>query len=102
MWKLFLDDEREPVGDGWTIARDTVTARSLIVDRGLPRFISFDHDLGDGDNGSQFVSWLIDHMLDNGIRFPCDFSYMIHSQNPIGAGNIRGKMDVAIEHIGRA
>ena len=101
MWKLFLDDEREPIGDGWTIARDADSARDLIRSNGIPRFISFDHDLGDGDNGSQFVSWLIDHMLDNSIKFPLDFSYMIHSQNPVGAGNIRGKMDVAINHIGR-
>lgn len=101
MWKLFLDDEREPVGDGWTIARDADSARNLILSNGIPRFISFDHDLGDGDNGSQFVSWLVDHMLDNAVRFPSDFSYMIHSQNPVGAGNIRGKMDIAIKHIGR-
>lgn len=101
MWKLFLDDEREPIGDGWVIARTAEAAQSLVVRYGLPRFISFDHDLGDGLNGSEFVTWLINHMLTAGDKFPADFSYMIHSQNPIGAGNIRGKMDAAIKHIGR-
>lgn len=101
MWKLFLDDEREPIGDGWTIARTADEARALLIKKGLPRFISFDHDLGDGDNGSQLVTWLINHMIDHGLRFPSDFSYMIHSQNPIGAGNIRGKMDGALQHFGR-
>ena len=101
MWKLFLDDEREPVGDGWIIARSYDSARALVIEQGLPCFISFDHDLGEGENGSQFVSWMVNHMIDQGMRFPSDFSYMIHSQNPIGAGNIRGKMDAAIRHIGR-
>lgn len=102
MWKLFLDDERDPIGDGWSIARSADSARALIIEQGLPRFISFDHDLGYGDNGSQFVTWLIDHMIDNGLRFPTDFSYVIHSQNPIGYGNIQSKMDSALKHIGVA
>lgn len=101
MWKLFLDDEREPIGDDWVISRTAEDAQALVVRYGLPRFISFDHDLGDGLNGSEFVSWLIDHMLASGDQFPAEFGYMVHSQNPIGAGNIRGKMDAAIRHIGR-
>lgn len=101
MWKLFLDDERDPIGDGWTVARSAEIAKTLVINKGVPVVISFDHDLGEGDNGSEFVSWLIDHMMDLGIHFQDDFSYVIHSQNPIGAGNIRGKMDAAIKHIGR-
>lgn len=101
MWKLFLDDEREPIGDDWQIARSSHEAQTLILRHGMPRFISFDHDLGDGENGSQFVTWMINHLIELGDRFPVDFGYMIHSQNPIGAGNIRGKMDGALQHIGR-
>ena len=35
-----------------------------------------------------FLVWLSNHMLDNGLEFPKDFVYSIHSQNPIGAKNI--------------
>jgi len=101
-WRLFLDDEREPVGDGWFIARDHDAACTEIRRSGLPSFISFDHDLGQGPDGAMFVDWLIGYMLDESLSFPLDFSYGVHSQNPIGAANIRGKMDNAIRHIGRS
>ena len=65
-----------------------------------PAFISFDHDLGDGANGANFATWLINYMIDEGLKFPKNFDYFVHSQNPIGAANIRGKMDAAIKHIG--
>lgn len=101
-WRLFLDDERFPVQEEeWIIARNHNDATYLIIKHGLPCFISFDHDLGDGPDGAAFVDWLINHMLDNGLRFPAVFSYLIHSQNPIGAANIRGKMDQALLLIGK-
>ena len=100
-WWLFLDDERFPVSDGWLIARSFESARDLVLEKGLPEFISFDHDLGrESKTGSDFAQWLIDHMLDNGLRFPLKFSYQIHSQNPVGSVNINGKMEGAIKHIG--
>ncbi len=100
-WRLFIDDERMPVcEDDWFIARDANDAVFLVIKHGIPNYISFDHDLGDGANGAQFVIWLINHMLDEELKFPKDFDYFIHSQNPIGAANIRAKMDGAIKHIG--
>lgn len=100
-WRLFIDDERMPVcEDDWYIARDYNDARCLVLRHGLPIFISFDHDLGDGPSGAAFVDWLIEHMLDEGLKFSKDFNYFVHSQNPVGTANIRGKMDAAIAHIG--
>lgn len=100
-WRLFLDDERMPVReDEWFIARDVNDAVFLVIKHGVPTYISFDHDLGDGANGAAFANWLINYMLDEGIKFPKDFDYFIHSQNPIGAANIRAKMNGAIKHIG--
>lgn len=101
VWKLFIDDERYPVHENeWTIARDFDDASFLVLKQGVPACISFDHDLGQGPTGAAFADWLINYMLDGNRRFPKHFEYFVHSQNPIGAQNIRGKMDAAIQHIG--
>ncbi len=100
-WRLFIDDERFPVReDDWFIARDYQEACWEVGQMGIPIYISFDHDLGDGPTGAAFVDWLIEHMLDEGLKFPKDFNYFVHSQNPIGAANICAKMDAAIKHFG--
>ena len=101
-WRLFIDDERFPGDndDNWFIARDFDEARGLVAQMGLPAFISFDHDLGDGPTGADFADWLIGCMLNKMWKFPEGFDYYVHSMNPIGAANIRGKMDGAIKHIG--
>jgi hypothetical protein len=100
-WRLFIDDERFPIReDEWFIARDYNEACELVRKHGLPAYISFDHDLGDGPTGAAFADWLIGCMLNKMLKFPKSFDYYVHSQNPIGAANIRGKMDAAIKHIG--
>jgi hypothetical protein len=100
-WKLFIDDERFPAQDsGWYIARNFDDACFMVIKQGIPNYISFDHDLGQGPTGAAFAEWLTNYMLDNNQRFPGNFEYFVHSQNPIGAQNIRGKMDLAIEHLG--
>lgn len=94
-WKLFLDDEREPVGTGWTVCRSVAEVEAMVEVFGLPSFISFDHDLGDGpaplgyDNtGMGLARWIADRVMD-GATLPEDFQFFVHSQNPIGANNIR-------------
>lgn len=95
-WKLFLDDEREPVGTGWTVCRNVAEAVAVAKIFQLPSYVSFDHDLGDGpapegyDNtGFGFAKWMIDQVLDDQLILPKDFDFYVHSQNPIGAANIR-------------
>lgn len=104
-WKLFLDDEREPVGTGWTICRSVAEVAAVAKIFGLPSFISFDHDLGPGpapdgyDNtGMGCAKWIVDQVLD-GVPLPDGFAFYVHSQNPIGAENIRRYMGAAIERI---
>ena len=103
-WRLFIDDERFPAAgfpeDEWFIARDFNEACALVAKMGMPDFISFDHDLGDGPSGAAFADWLIGCMLNKNWKFPKDFDYSVHSMNPVGAKNILGKMDGAIKHIG--
>lgn len=95
-YKLFIDDERFPVTNEWVIVRDSTTAINHVSVKGMPSEISFDHDLGGEDTSIVFINWLIDQILDGFLELPQDFRYNVHSQNPIGAKNIEGKMNQII------
>jgi hypothetical protein len=95
-YSLFLDDERFPprknaVGE-WIIARSLDEVKTTIQKHGFPSFVSFDHDLGDGPTGMDVAKYLVDLDMDQGLM-PDEFAYYVHSQNPIGAANIRGYLD---------
>lgn len=113
MYKLFLDDIRYPpmafpiVNDprykteSWIIVRDYTEFTSIILKRGMPSLISFDHDLDishyedtrpegmpiTGDTGYDCAKWLVEYCMDNGIDLP---EYLVHSMNPVGKANIIG------------
>jgi len=97
-YKLFLDDERYPSDKShWIIARNFDDAVWYVENYGLPAFISFDHDLGHPQNrtGMDFAKWLCDWIMDNdkSIDVSISFDYYVHSQNPVGAENIRHYME---------
>lgn len=87
-YKLFIDDERTPVGDDWIVARSSSDAMAVAFIYGIPDFISFDHDLGGDDTTMVFLKWLAEFCLNNKYNF--DFEYEVHSQNPVGRDNIIG------------
>ena len=100
MYKLFLDDERDParvypreyVGD-WIVCRSVAEALDVFSDLGWPEWISFDHDLGkDQPTGMDLAKWLVSRDIEVG-DMPADFTYEVHSANPVGAANIRGLLD---------
>lgn len=111
IWKLFLDDERyPPQADGsWTIARNYHDAVWYVTNYGMPKFISFDHDLAYehyligtiGDElgkpreftGYDFAKWLCDYIATNDVRLPEGFNWYVHSMNPVGAKNIRDYLE---------
>lgn len=94
-YRLFIDDERSPPRGGendWVIARSSAEAKQVVRDRGVPSFISYDHDLGGNDTSMNFIWWLIGSYLDGTIQsFP--INYGVHSQNPVGARNIQYLLD---------
>lgn len=99
-WKLYLDDVRTPPdGEIFPLYADIVIARTsdeaekLVAERGMPEFISFDHDLGEIKTGHYFANWLVEQDLNGTYTFPEGFEYNVHSANPVGAANIRGVMD---------
>lgn len=92
-YKLFLDDERDPPGDNsnWLIARSSQEAISIVESKGIPSFISFDHDLGGDDTAMKFIWFLIESHIEGSLdSFPTD--YYVHSQNPVGVQNIKSLM----------
>jgi len=108
MKKLFLDDIRtsEMIYDT-TEAADFVVIRNYadfvkyIKQNGLPEFISFDNDLGLGENGElapdgyAAAKWLVyESNLDlRRLRFK------VHSANPVAAQQIRGLLNNYIRFL---
>jgi hypothetical protein len=91
-YKMFIDDKRFPVDDSWVIVRSSEEAIQYVKDNGMPIYISFDHDLGGDDTAIKFIWWMIDSFIDEEINISHDFNFYVHSQNPIGAENIRKLM----------
>ena len=99
-WNLFIDDIRCPVTEEfWVIARSSDDAICAVKKLGMPDSISFDHDLGGDDTSIKFINWLVDYLMDTESEFPTNFQYFVHSANPVGSDNIRGKMDAIIPYF---
>lgn len=60
--------------------------KDYITKNGLPDFVSFDRDLGNGPyNGEMCASWLVNYCNENGLRLP---DYYPHTANRKGKQNI--------------
>ncbi len=93
-YRMFLDDERFPTDETAEIVRSSEEAFQMIFDKGIPKHIYFDHDLGGQDTSMEFIKTWIAYMYENPeIQMPKNFSYSIHSQNPVGAANIRNLLN---------
>ncbi len=111
-YNLFLDDVRLPNHVTWvdlppnqhySVVRNYQEFVDLITLRGIPKFVTYDHDLSDdhyghglrGDNipydqyaektGYDCAKWLVDYCMKKGVKHP---PYQVHSMNPIGKKNI--------------
>ena len=111
-YNLFLDDERLPHNVTWvnlpesqhyTIVRNYNEFVDLIQIRGIPRFVSYDHDLADGHyghglrgdeipydtykekTGYDCAKWLVNDCMNKGVKHP---PYIVHYMNPVGKQNI--------------
>lgn len=90
-WNLFIDDERFPPEDGqqWVIARSAIDVAMEVSSRGMPSFISFDHDLGENRVTGHGIAKLLIGLDQDGVHtFPDNFRFYVHSQNPVGKLNI--------------
>lgn len=91
---LFIDDIRHPPdGKLWKLARNVQEGYDLIKKFGPLTYASFDHDLGDGPTVHDFVKQLIENELDGDIVFDKFFTFVVHSDNPVGKKNIEMLLD---------
>lgn len=81
--RVWLDDER-PMPDGFDTHVKTAAEAVLLLQTGDVTFLSFDHDLGNPDNGTgyQVASWVEKNAFEG--RLP-RFEWAVHSANPVGA-----------------
>jgi hypothetical protein len=124
-YNLFLDDCRYPKDVKWVelppvhweIVRSYKEFVEYITEHGVPKMVSFDHDLADehykeffraadketGDKkikydamqektGRDCALWLANYCLDNQVPVPL---YYLHSLNGIGCANIFSIMESA-------
>lgn len=112
-YKLFIDDIRN-ISDiypshnpeEWILARNGWEAINIIKEKGMPIYIAFDHDLGlnlttlKPERSGYDVATMIYGAVERGIwSLPEGFSFGVHSANPIGAENIRNKMNDLIKAV---
>jgi len=116
MYNLFLDDMRVPqdvfnytgnpifLKEEWVIVRSYNEFVKYIEENGLPKMVTFDHDLADvhydvqdhldqdyydlcnEKTGYHCALWMINYCLDNELKPPK--TIYIHSMNGPGARNI--------------
>jgi hypothetical protein len=100
LMKIFLDDIRNN-DEGTVLVRNVPDLIKLIEENGFPSYISFDHDLGLGElTGHDFAKILVDKVLDGHWIIPDDFTFSVHSDNPVGAENIRGVINSFLKFKG--
>lgn len=95
-WKLWLDDER-PAPKNHLHARNYPEALGLMdymksIKEGWPRHVSFDHDLGPGATGYDLACYFEKQVIEEQDKLPDNFTFSIHSANPVGRNRIRQVM----------
>lgn len=105
-YNLFIDDERDPINvtwgswldqgmyrhEDWIIARTWDEVLDILITMGMPKMVSFDHDLGEGQKTGYEIAKKMCDMVMDGMRLPEDFDYRVHSKNPVGKKNIEEYM----------
>ncbi len=99
---LYLDDVRIPapvMGAEWVVVRSFHAFGQYLMNNPMPALISFDHDLGgfnkdwpgqEAPNGMAAAQWLVRYCMRKDLVPPL---FTTHSQNPVGAENIRSLLN---------
>jgi hypothetical protein len=123
-YNLYLDDFRVPrdsydhsyqpiyISLDWEIVRSYDEFVKIILEKGIPEVISFDHDLADAHyeqpthlnydeckekTGYHCAKWLINYCIDNKKEIPA--MILVHSLNPAGTLNIRSLFNTYYKYM---
>jgi len=102
--RMYLDDLRTPVEEYDFVVRSYDEAVAVMKKHGIPEFISFDHDLGVDEHGRllktghDLAKWLVENDLNATFHLPRNFSFKVHSQNPVGKENIISLLTSYLKH----
>lgn len=98
--RMYLDDLRTPIEEFDVIVRSYENAIVHIKRYGVPNFISFDHDLGiETDritlkkSAYDLAKWIVFNDINNNFRLPKNFTFKVHSQNPLGKRKIENLLN---------
>ena len=118
---LYLDDVRTPVSDKFDVVRNFDEFKLYILKNGIPKYISFDHDLAPehmndffkqvGEQGFQnpdydsykemtgldCARWLALVCQENNLELR---NLGVHSHNPVGTTNILSFLNGFKKHMG--
>jgi len=107
-YKLFLDDIRnvemaykDKTNNDFVVVRTFNDFKAMILEKGLPEYISFDNDLGLDDNGEialdgyAAAKWLV---YESGLDLS-KLTFYVHSANPVASTQIQGLLDNYIKHL---
>jgi hypothetical protein len=101
--RVFLDDERNPKLHYDVIWRSWSDAVAFISRHGLTQInhVSFDHDLGSALSGKDVAQLIVEYdMMTNTL--PKDFTFNVHSANPIGKANIESYLNNYLDARGKS
>lgn len=90
--KIFIDDVRHAPDETWVVAKTPDEAIDKINDnKGNIEAISFDHDLGEDENGKSLTTReIILWMIKENIKSE---QYFVHSSNPVGREWLEGMIE---------
>lgn len=107
-YRLFLDDIRsDPMvytnltDEDFIIVRSFIDFKKVILQKGLPMYISFDNDLGLDDfgtiapDGYAAAKWLV-YESDLDLT---KLQFYVHSANPVASQQIQSLLDNYIKHL---
>jgi len=100
-YDIFLDDiclpPRPEPGEAirpLVVCRTAKAFRDTITALGYPKFIHFDNDLGEAEEGRHLAKWLLERIaedVEEGGVAP-EIDWYVHSMNPIGTQAINDLM----------
>lgn len=97
--KLWIDDMRQPPrdeemgGKAWVWVKTSKDAIEILSVCHVTE-MSFDHDLGEEDNGYKVAAFL-EEIAPYRMAYLGPIKWHIHSQNPVGRERIRAAMESA-------